>query len=148
MSTRLENQAGEWLQAQLNPAMGRLPSSWDLDQFLAALDSFFGGGVTPQSKERELQALRYATTVLDLAISFQNITKTFPEAWPNHALIFVFSEKLSHPVRYELVGRGPVPTKFRDYVAAAIAIEQNQAAASSHRPQSGRHSRSSRASLP
>ena len=47
VSTKLENQAGEWLQAQLDPATGRLPSSWDLDEFLAALDSFFGGGVTP-----------------------------------------------------------------------------------------------------
>ena len=45
VSTRLENQAGEWLQAQLDRATGRLPSSWNLDEFLAALDSFVGGDV-------------------------------------------------------------------------------------------------------
>ena len=127
-------QAAIWFQSQVDPSTHHLPSPWDLNIFLAALEAFFGEGVTTQSRERELRNLRQTRSVSDLAVNFQNITNTFPEFWPEYALIVFFSKKLHGPIRYELLARGNVPTQFQDYVAAAIAIEHNQAAANQHRP--------------
>ena len=123
-----------WYNSQVDPSTLHLPPSWDLSTFLAALEAFFGGGVTTHSRERDFRNLRQTSSVSDLAIAFQNITNMFPEVWPNHALIFFFSDKLNSPIRYELIARGNIPTTFQAYVAAAISIEHNQAAAHQQKP--------------
>ena len=126
--------AAVWYNSQVDPSTLHLPPSWDLSTFLAALEAFLGGGVTTHSMERDFRNLRQTSSVSDLAIAFQNITNTFPKVWPNHALIFFFSDKLNGPIRYELIARGNIPTTFQAYGAAAISIQHNQAAANKQKP--------------
>ena len=71
-----------------------------------------------------------------LAIAFRNITHTFSHRWPDHPLIYVFPKKLRENIRFELTARGSIPTTFNTYLAAAILVEQIQAAAAISRPQS------------
>ena len=82
-----------------------------------------------QSRERSLEILRQTGTVSQLAIAFQNITYTFTPRWSDHPLIFIFSRKLTEAIRFELTTRGSIPTLFSAYLASAISVEQNQAAA-------------------
>lgn len=70
-----------------------------------------------------------------MAIAFQNITSTFSPRWLDHPLIYLFSRKLRENIRFELTARGSIPTTFPAYVAAAISVEQNQAAAALSHPQ-------------
>ena len=86
-----------------------------------------------QRLERSLITLRQTGTVSELAIQFQSITNAFSPRWPDHPLIFQFAQKLKEVVRFELTGRGTPPSTFQAYIAAAISVEQNQAAAHSSR---------------
>ena len=112
-----------------------LPPHYTLDNFLQAMTNFFGGGITLASRERSLDTLRQTGTVQQLAIAFQNITNTFTPRWTDHSLIYVLSNKIREPIRFELAAQGTVPPLFHDYVAAAISVEQNQAAANNFRGQ-------------
>ena len=125
----LAGAAENWLLTHIDPLTQLLPADYDLARLFSELQNFFGGAATLQSRERDLRALRQTGSVSDLAISFQTITHTFTPRWPDHPLIFTFSEKLKENIRCELVARGTIPVKFSDYVAAAIHIEQNHAAA-------------------
>ena len=79
--------------------------------------------------------LRQTGSVSDLAVAFQTITHSFIPRWPDHPFIYLFSRKLKESVRFELTARGSLPLTFPAYVAAAITVEQNQAAAASSRSQ-------------
>ena len=46
-----------------------------------------------------------------------------------------FSRKLRENIRFELTAQGSIPTTFHTYLAAAISVEQNQAATTLSRPQ-------------
>ena len=109
------------------------PPHYDLDIFLQALTDFFGGGITLASPERSLDTLRQNGTVQELVIAYQNITNTFNPRWKDHSLIYVLSRKIREPIWFELAARGTVPTFFQNYVATAVLIEQNQAAANHFR---------------
>ena len=121
--------AGQWYSSLVDFHTLKLPPHYTLDSFFAELEDFFGGAVTLQSRERSLEILRQTGTVSELAIAFQNITSTFIPRWSDHPLIFLFSRKLKEPIRFELTARGSLPTLFSTYLAAAISVEQNQAAA-------------------
>ena len=127
--TKLEGAADKWLLNHVHPDTNLLPATWDFTEVLAELQLFFGGAATLQSRERDLRALRQITSVSDLAIAFQTITQSFNPRWGDHPLIFIFSEKLKENIRFELAARGAIPARFAEYVSAAIAVEQNQAAA-------------------
>ena len=73
--------------------------------------------------------LRQTGSVSELAIAFQNITNTFIPRWGDHPLIFVFSQKLRETVRFEMTAWGAIPLTFQTYIAAAISVEHNHAAA-------------------
>lgn len=125
----LTGSASQWYRAHVDSTTFLLPSSYTLDRFFQELEDFFGGAVTLQTRERALKALRQTGSVSDLAIAFQNITHTFSPLWPDHPLIFIFSDKLREGIRFELTARGSIPTTFQAYLTAAISVEQNQAAA-------------------
>ena len=127
--------AEQWLITHVDPITTLLPSTWDVDTLFVELENFFGGAATLQSRERDLRTLKQTDSVSNLAIQFQTITHTFHPPWPDHPLIFIFSDKLRESIRFELMARGDVPTTFSTYVAAAIAVEQNQAAATLSRNQ-------------
>ena len=129
----LKGLAGKWYEALVDPVTYVISPSYSFESFLQALDDFFGGGVNVQTLERSLINLRQTGTVSELAIAFQNITNTFQPKWPDHPLIFLFSQKLKEVIRFELTGRGSPPIVFQAYVTAAIAVELNQAAAHSSR---------------
>ena len=131
----LSGTAGQWYDSLIDPATLLLPTTYTLESFLLELEDFFGGGVTLQTRERSLILLRQTGTVSELAIAFQNITNTFSPRWADHPLIFTFSQKLKEGVRFELMSRGSVPTTFQAYIAVAISVEHNQAAASQSRSQ-------------
>ena len=76
---------------------------------------------------------RQTGTVSELAIAFQNITNTISPRWPDHPLIYLFPRKLKEHIRFELTDRGSLPPTFHAYLAAAISVEQIQAAATSSR---------------
>ena len=119
----------------VDPITFQLHPSYDLHRFFQELKEFFGGAVTLHSCERSLDLLRQTGSVSDLAIAFQNITHTFNNRWPDHPLIYLFSRKLRETIRFELTARGSLPPTFPAYVATAISVEQNQAAAASSRSQ-------------
>lgn len=127
--------AAKWYAALVDFNTMLVPPHYTLDIFFAELAGFFGGGVTLDSRERSLDNLRQVGTVADFAINFQNITNTFHPRWPDHPLIYIFSRKLKEAIRFQLTSQGSIPTVFRDYIAAAIAVEHNQAAASHSRHQ-------------
>ena len=129
----LEGSAAQWYSTLVDPITLLLPPSYKLDSFWQELEDFFGGGVTLQSRERSLDVLRQTGSVSELAISFQNITSPFTPRWSDHPLIYVFSTKLKEVVRFELMSRGTIPVTFQAYVALAIKVELNQAAAASSR---------------
>ena len=131
----LSGPADQWYMTLVDQTTYNLPPHYDLDLFLQALTDFFGGGITLASRERSLDALRQTGTVQELAIAYQNITNTFSPRWTDHPLIYVLSRKIRENIRFELAARGTVPTSFHDYVAAAISVEQNQAAANHFRGQ-------------
>ena len=131
----LTGDADEWYMNLVDHTTYNLPPHYDLDSFLQAMTDFFGGGITLASRERSLDTLRQTGTVQQLAIAFQNITNTFTPRWTDHPLIYVLSKKIREPIRFELAARGTVPLLFHDYVAAAISVEQNQAAANNFRGQ-------------
>ena len=121
----LTGPAYQWYESLVDPVTLQLPAAYDLDVFLQALTDFFGSGVTLASRERALDALRQSGTVSDLVIAFQNLTNNFNPRWPDHSLIYVFSEKLGETIRFEVAARGNVPTDFQAYIAAAISVENN-----------------------
>ena len=125
----LDGSAGQWYSSLVDPISIRLPPPYTLDSFMQKLEDFFGGGVTLQSRERSLDVLRQTGSVSKLAVAFQNITSTFSPRWSDHPLIYVFSKKLKEVVRFELTARGSVPATFQAYVAMAVMVEQNRAAA-------------------
>ena len=127
--------ADQWYMTLVNHTTKDLPPHYTLDTFLQAMTDFFGGGITLASRERSLDTLRQTGTVQQLAIAFQNITNTFTPRWTDHSLIYVLSKKIREPIRFELAARGTVPPLFHAYVAAAISVEQNQAAANNFRSQ-------------
>ena len=131
----LTGDADEWYMTLVDHTARDLTPHYTLDNFLQAMTNFFGGGITLASRERSLDTLRQTGTVQQLAIAFQNITNTFAPRWTNHSLIYVLSKKIRDPIRFELAARGTVPPLFHDYVAAAILVEQNQAAANTFRGQ-------------
>ena len=131
----LDGQAGEWYLSLVDPHTFHVPSFYTLDSFLQELEDFFGGAITLQSRERSLIILRQTGSVSELAIAFQTITNNFNPRWSDHPLIFVFSQKLKEVVRFELTSRGSVPDTFQAYLAAAISVEHNQAAAAQSRSQ-------------
>ena len=53
----LHGPAEEWLQTIIDPRTDNLPEHYTLDQFLAELIGFFGGGVTMASREHSLDDL-------------------------------------------------------------------------------------------
>ena len=108
----LEGSAAQWYSTLVDPITLLLPPSYTLDSFWQELEDSFGGGVTLQSRERSLDVLRQTGSVLDLAISFQNITSTFTPRWSDHPLIYVFAKKLKEVVRFELMSRCSVPVTF------------------------------------
>ena len=125
----LSGAAEQWLITHVDPTTNLLPSTWDVDTLFHEVENFFGGAATLQSRERDLCALKQTGSVSDLAIRFETITHTFNPSRPDHPLIFVFFEKLREGIRFELTAHGDIPTNFSKYVAAAIAIEQNEDAA-------------------
>ena len=127
--------ADQWYMTLVNHTTKDLPPHYTLDTFLQAMTDFFGGGITLASRERSLDTLRQTGTVQQLAIAFQNITNTFTPRWTDHSLIYVLSRKIRESIRFELAARGTVPHLFHAYVAAAISVEQNQAAANNFRGQ-------------
>ena len=127
--TKLEGAADKWLLNHVHPDTNLLPAHWDFMEVLSELQLFFGGAATLQSRERDLRTLRQTGSVSNLAIAFQTITQSFNPRWGDHPLIFIFSEKLKENIRFELASRGIIPARFSEYVSAAIAVEQNQAAA-------------------
>ena len=129
----MDGPASQWYESLIDPSTYHVPSTYTFDTFIQELDDFFGGGVTLHSRERSLIGLRQTGSVSELAISFQNITNHFRPRWPDHPLIFVFSQKLKEVIRFELTARGDLPSKFQAYIAAAISIEHNQAAAAQSR---------------
>ena len=82
-----------------------------------------------------MQSLRQTGSVSELAIAFQTIVHTFSPLWADHPLIYTFLDKLKEHIRFELTARGSLPTNFQAYLTAAIAVEQNQAAAALSRSQ-------------
>ena len=131
----LVGSAGQWYLSLIDPTTIRLPPSYTIYTFIQEFEDFFGGDNTLQSRERSLDILRQTGSVSKLAISFQNITSTFSPRWFDHPLIYVFSKKLKEVVRFELTPKGSVPVTFQAYVAMAIMVEQNQAAAALSRSQ-------------
>ena len=129
----LTGPAREWYQSRCDFATAVLPPTYTLTQLLRELVEFFGTGVSAAAHVRNLKALRQTTTVSQLAIDFQIISNTFIPPWTDHALIYVFSDKVKEGVRFQLTAQGGVPLVFREYVAAAIAVEMNQAAAGQYR---------------
>ena len=125
--------ASQWYESQIDLTTMQIPGHYTLPLFLQELGEFFGAGETLDSRERSLISLRQVGTVSQLAISFQNLTNTFSPRWPDHPLIYTFSQKLKEAIRFQLTSQGSLPTIFREYVAAAIAVEQNQAAAAHSR---------------
>ena len=105
----LTGPAREWYHSQVNMATMMLPDHYTLVMLLEELGEFFGAGITVDSRERQLIALRQTTTVSQLAIAFQNLTNTFNPRWPDHPLIFEFSQKLKEGVRFQLTLQGGVP---------------------------------------
>ena len=69
----------------------------------------------------------------DLARFFQELEDFFGGAVTLHSRERSLSRKLKESVRFELTARGSPPPTFHAYVAAAISVEQNQAAATSSR---------------
>lgn len=126
---------GQWYETLIDPVTLHLPPSYTLDIFLDALTAFFGSGATLASRERALDVLRQTCLVSDLAIAFLNITNTFTPRWTDHSLIYVFTKNLKEFPRFEVAARGNVPTSFQDYIAVAISVENNQAAAVQGRSQ-------------
>ena len=100
------------------------------------MSAFFGGGLTLASREHSLDDLRQTRTVSVLDIAFQNIINTYVPRWNDSASIYFLSRKLKEAVRFEVTARGNVPTTLQAYIAAAIAVEHNQAATvkSRHHP--------------
>ena len=86
------------------------------------------------SREHSLDNLRQTGTVSDLAIAFQNIINTYTPRWNDSASIYFFSRKLKEAIRFEIAARGNVPTGFQAYIAEAVAVEHNLAAAIKGRP--------------
>ena len=134
-SSLLTGDADEWYMTLVDQNTYNLPPHYNLDSFLQAMTDLFGGGITLASRERSLDTLRQTGTVQQLAIAYQNITNTFTPRWTDHSLIYVLSKKIREPIRFELAARGTVPILFHDNVAAAISVEQNQAAANNFRAQ-------------
>ena len=130
----LSGPAHQWYETILDPLTLALPNRYTLEIFLAELTAFFGGGVTMASREHSLDNLRQTGSVSDLAIAFQNIVNTYNPRWTDSACIYIFSRKLKEAVRFELAARGNVPHLFQDYIADAIAVEHNLAAAVKGRP--------------
>ena len=126
----LTGSAGKWYAALVDKTTFRLPPHYTLDSFFQALDNYFGGAVTLDSWERELDSLRQTGTVAELAIAFQNITMNFEPNWPDHPLIYLFSRKMKESIRFQLTTQGSIPTTFQAYVATAISVENNLLAAS------------------
>ena len=129
----MDGQAGQWYESLVDQTSHHVPSTYTFDSFMQELEDFFGGGVTLQSRERSRIILRQTRPVSELAIAFQNITDSFRPRWTDHPLIFVFSRKLKEVIWFELTARGALPFTFQAYLAAAISIEQNQAAAAHSR---------------
>ena len=125
----LTGSAGKWYAALVDKSTFRLPPHYTLASFFHALDDYFGGAVTLDSWERELDGLRQTGTVSELAISFQNITMNFDPNWPDHPLIYLFSRKMKESIRFQLTSQGSIPPTFQAYVAAAISVENNLLAA-------------------
>ena len=117
----------------MDPVTSLVPPSITFDAFLDQLSDYFGGGVTTQTLERSLINLRQTGSVSEFAVAFHNITNVFNPRWPDAPLIFDFMQKLKEVMRYELTGRGTLPSNFQEYVAATMAVELNQAAAHSSR---------------
>lgn len=129
----LTGPAWEWYASLVDTITMWLPPHYTLATFFQALESFFGGGVALDSRERALDVLRQTGTVAEMATSFKNITNTFSPRWPDHPLIFLFSRKLKKSIRLQLTSDGSRSAIFEDYVSSAIAVELDQAAPS-HQP--------------
>ena len=119
----LSGLAYQWYQSLVDPATLQLPPHYTLDIFFQEMADFFGEGITLQTRERSLDVLRQTGTVSKLAIAFQKITSSFNPRWPDYPLIYIFSNKLREAIRFELTARGPLPTTFSTFLAAAIPIE-------------------------
>ena len=130
----LSGPAQQWYETIVDTVTTALPPHYTLDLFLSELTAFFGGGVTMASREHSLDNLRQTGTVSDLAITFQNIINTYVPRWNDSASIYIFSRKLKEAIRFELAARGNVPTSFQAYIAEAISVEHNLAAAVKGRP--------------
>ena len=61
----------------LDPHTLGLPRHYILDNFLAELTDFFGGGLTMASRKHSLDDMRQTRSVSALAIAFQNIINTY-----------------------------------------------------------------------
>ena len=118
----LSGSAYQWYQSLINPVTLQLPPHYTLEIFFQEMAAFFGGDIILQTRERSLDILRQTGTVSELAIAFQNITSSFNPRWPDHPLIYIFSKKLREAIRFELTARGPLPTTFPTFMAAAISI--------------------------
>ena len=105
--------ASQWYRAHVDPATQELPPSYDLASFFQALEDFFGGAVTLQSRERALRSLRQTDSVSELVIAFQTIVHTFSPLWADHPLIYTFSDELKENIRFELTARDSLPTTFQ-----------------------------------
>ena len=130
----MDGQAGLWYESLVDQSSYHVPSTDTFDSFMQEFEDFFGGGITLQSRERSLIILHQTSSVSELAIAFYNITNNFCPRWTDHPLIFVFSQKLKEVIRFELSARGDLPSTFQAYLAVAISIEHNQAAAAHSYP--------------
>ena len=54
----LEEPAYQWYQAIVDPTTTLLPPTYDLNRFFQELEDYFGGAVTPHSRESSLDMLR------------------------------------------------------------------------------------------
>lgn len=66
----LSGPAQQWYETLIDPHTTQLPHHYTLDQFLAELTAFFGGGLTMASREHSLDDLRQTGSVSVLAIAF------------------------------------------------------------------------------
>ena len=146
----LQGPAQQWYESLIDPISMELPINYTLDIFLDEMSAFFGGALTQASREHSLDDLRQTSTVSVLAIAFQNIINTYIPRWTDSASIYIFSRKLKEAIRFEVTARGNVPTTLQAYIAAAIAVEHNQAAAvkSRHHPQQQQQQQQQQPRLP
>ena len=102
----------------------------DLSQFTAALEQAYGDPTRKFRATLELRALRQSTTVARYAAEFQAIASNL--SWNDDALCSQFYEGLAGPIKDEII-KNP-PANLRDFIAAAIHLDNRRAERSVEMP--------------